>query len=72
MPTYNYRCKTCGDFEYSQSIKDNPLTTCPKCGGHEIKRLISNNVGIIFKGSGFYITDSRNSSNSASEPSQAS
>ncbi|NLM26354.1 MAG: zinc ribbon domain-containing protein [Firmicutes bacterium] len=68
MPIYDYRCTKCGDFEYSQSIKAEPLTACPKCG-NQVKRLISNNVGIIFKGSGFYITDSRqaDSNNSSSD-----
>lgn len=67
MPIYDYRCAECGDFEYSQSIKDKPLTKCPKCQ-NKVQRLISNNVGIIFKGSGFYINDSRqgNSGNSNS------
>ena len=70
MPIYNYRCKNCGDFEYSQSIKDHALTTCPKCGSNNIKHLISNNVGIIFRGSGFYINDSRKTENS--NPTKAS
>mgnify|MGYP000865800142 FL=1 len=58
MPTYDYSCAKCGKFEYFQKITEDPLTTCPKCGG-EVRRLISKNVGIIFKGSGFYITDHR-------------
>lgn len=58
MPTYDYDCSKCGKFEYFQNIKEDPLTTCPQCGG-KVKRLISKNVGIIFKGSGFYITDHR-------------
>ncbi len=59
MPTYEYECNNCGyKFEAFQSIKADPLTKCPKCGG-EVVRLISKNVGLIFKGSGFYITDYR-------------
>lgn len=58
MPTYEYRCKKCGDFEYTQSIKDQALKTCPDCG-NDVQKLISNNIGIIFKGSGFYINDSQ-------------
>ncbi|MDI3480890.1 MAG: hypothetical protein PWQ97_545 [Tepidanaerobacteraceae bacterium] len=56
MPTYIYRCKNCGDFEKEQSIKENPLRVCPTCGG-PVQRLISPNVGLVFKGSGFHITD---------------
>lgn len=56
MPTYEYRCKKCGDFEKEQSIKDSPLHVCPTCGG-PVHRLISPNVGLVFKGSGFHITD---------------
>lgn len=56
MPTYEYRCEKCGDFEKVQSIKDSPLQVCPTCGG-PVKRLISHNIGLVFKGSGFHITD---------------
>ena len=60
MPTYQYLCKDCGhEFEEFQSIVDDPLTVCPKCGG-EVHRVISGGAGLIFKGSGFYITDYRN------------
>jgi putative FmdB family regulatory protein len=58
MPTYEYMCKNCGKFEEIQRMSDEPLSQCPKCGGH-VRRLISKNVGIIFKGPGFYITDNR-------------
>jgi len=61
MPTYEYRCQSCGKFEHWQSIKDDPLTTCPTCG-QPVTRLISNNVNIIFKGPGFYATDNRSAS----------
>ncbi|HHT73316.1 MAG TPA: hypothetical protein GX008_06360 [Firmicutes bacterium] len=58
MPKYDYRCDHCGRFELEQSIKDDPVSVCPTCGG-KAERLISKNVGIIFKGSGFYVNDSR-------------
>ena len=57
MPTYDYRCTNCGhQFEAFQSMLDEPLKVCPECGG-KIERLISGGTGLIFKGSGFYITD---------------
>lgn len=62
---YDYRCNNCGQFELQQSIKDEPLTKCPTCKG-EVQRLISKNVGIVFKGSGFYINDSRAESKDSS------
>lgn len=61
MPTYEYECAKCGKtFEIFQSMKDEPLKTCPnkKCKG-KVKRLIGTGAGLIFKGSGFYITDYR-------------
>lgn len=58
MPTYDYYCSKCGQFEQFQKITEEPLTLCPHCGG-EVRRQISRNVGIIFKGSGFYVTDHR-------------
>lgn len=61
MPTYDYLCEVCGPFEEFQSISAEPLKTCPKCGA-AVKKLISKNVNIIFKGSGFYTTDNRPSS----------
>ena len=57
MPTYDYRCKSCLDeFDVFQSITEDSLKTCKKCGG-QLQRLIGKNVGISFKGSGFYVTD---------------
>lgn len=53
MPTYEYKCEKCGDFETWQSIKDNAMTACPTCGS-KVERQISANVGFVFKGSGFY------------------
>ena len=59
MPTYEYQCKTCGhQFEQTQRFSDPPLTECPKCSG-AVRRMIFP-AGVIFKGSGWYITDSRN------------
>ena len=58
MPTYEYACKSCGEhLEVAQSFKDEPLTTCPACGGP--LRKVFGTIGISFKGSGFYKTDSR-------------
>ncbi len=57
MPTYEYECAGCGRrFEIFQNITDNPLERCSQCGS-QLKRLIGNGAGIIFKGSGFYQTD---------------
>ena len=61
MPTYEYECAKCGKtFDFFQSMKDELLKTCPnkKCKG-KVKRLIGTGAGLIFKGSGFYITDYR-------------
>jgi putative FmdB family regulatory protein len=57
MATYEYKCAKCGDvFEATQKMSDAPLEKCPKCDG-PVERLISGGTGLIFKGSGFYITD---------------
>jgi putative FmdB family regulatory protein len=59
MPTYEYECTACGHvFEKFQSIKDEPLKRCPKCK-RKVRRLLGAGAGLIFKGSGFYITDYR-------------
>ena len=59
MPTYKYRCKECGhEFEVRQRMSDKSLTECPVCGG-TVRRVVGS-VGIVFKGSGFYVTDNRN------------
>ena len=61
MPIYEYQCDTCGlRFERYQHMSDKPLKDCPECDGH-VHRVIQP-VGVIFKGSGFYITDSRHKS----------
>lgn len=63
MPTYDYECGACGhSFEEFQSIKAKPIRKCPSCGKNSVKRLIGTGAGIIFKGSGFYLTDYRSES----------
>ena len=65
MPTYEYRCRECGELlEVVQSFSDDPLTECPRCSGP--LRKVFNSVGISFKGSGFYKNDSRSKSSLAS------
>ncbi len=62
MPTYQYECMDCqNQFEQFQKFSEDPLTACPSCEG-TVRRVIQN-VGVVFKGSGWYITDSRSSSN---------
>ena len=64
MPLYEYQCEDCGvRFERRQHINDDPIEICPECGGN-VHRLIYP-VGIIFKGSGFYVTDNRAKSSTA-------
>ena len=59
MPTYQYQCTDCGEaLEVRQSFTDDALTVCPNCEGN--LRKVFNAVGVVFKGSGFYRTDSRN------------
>lgn len=75
MPTYSYACTECGDkFDAIQAFSDASLTTCKKCNGR--LRKLFGNVGVVFKGSGFYRTDSReagkSSSNGSSNGSSAS
>jgi putative FmdB family regulatory protein len=62
MPTYEYECKKCSHrFEVFQSMSDEPVKKCPECG-KAVRRLVSGGVGVIFKGSGFYVTDKDKSS----------
>jgi putative FmdB family regulatory protein len=64
VPTYQYTCTECGEpLEAVQKFTDAPLTVCPACGGR--LRKVFSAVGIVFKGSGFYRTDSRNGSRAA-------
>ncbi|TME30316.1 MAG: FmdB family transcriptional regulator, partial [Chloroflexi bacterium] len=71
MPTYTYTCTACNDIvEKRQSFSDARLTTCEQCGGS--LRKVIHPVGIVFKGSGWYITDSRSSPASANGPGSSS
>jgi len=80
MPVYAYRCESCGvQFERHQSFSDNPLKRCPECNKNSLRKVIGP-VGVVFKGSGFYATDSRSTSglstpktdeNSSSEKSES-
>ena len=76
MPTYEYECRSCRHrFEEFQSITDEPLKKCPKCG-KAVRRLFVGGMGIIFKGSGFYTTDYKRSSavtggNGSSKPKES-
>jgi putative FmdB family regulatory protein len=71
MPTYQYACTECGhSFEQFQSFSEDTLTVCPVCEG-KLRKLF-NAVGVVFKGSGFYRTDSRSASSSATPASSSS
>ena len=71
MPTYQYTCTECGEpLEAVQKFSDAPLTVCPACGGR--LRKVFSAVGIVFKGSGFYRTDSRNGSSAAAPAASSS
>lgn len=64
MPVYVYQCDTCGlTFEKRQRMTEEPLVDCPECEGH-IHRIVQP-VGVVFKGSGFYVTDNRSRSSTA-------
>ena len=70
MPTYQYACTSCGDrLEVVQKFSDDPLTECPAC--HGALRKVFSPVGVVFKGSGFYKTDSRSSRSSSTASSAA-
>jgi putative FmdB family regulatory protein len=69
VPTYQYACNACGDeLEAVQSFSDPSLTECPTCGGP--LRKVFSAVGVVFKGSGFYKTDSRSASSTADKPAE--
>lgn len=76
MPTYEYECEACGHrFEEFQSITAKPLKACPECKRRKLRRLIGTGSALLFRGSGFYITDYRSSeyqSKAKSESSAAS
>ncbi|YCN56801.1 FmdB family zinc ribbon protein [Rhodococcus erythropolis] len=70
MPTYSYACTECDNrFDIVQSFSEDSLTVCPACSG-KLRKLF-NSVGIVFKGSGFYRTDSRGGSGTVSEPAKS-
>jgi putative FmdB family regulatory protein len=71
VPTYSYACTDCGNrFDEVQSFSDDALTTCPKCSGR--LRKLFGNVGVVFKGSGFYRNDSRETAKSSASASSSS
>ncbi len=68
MPIYEYKCSSCHyEFEKLQSMKDETLIKCPNCHKNTLKKLVSGGAGLIFKGSGFYITDYKSNSQSKSK-----
>ena len=71
MPTYNYYCSDCDThFSYFQKMSESPISSCENCGG-KVKRLITGGTGLIFKGSGFYLTDYKNGKKSTDNNSQS-
>ena len=71
MPTYGYKCKSCGhEFEILQKMSDPPLKTCPKCSGELQKKIYA--AGVIYKGSGYYSTDYKGSKSTDSSSSNGS
>ena len=71
MPTYEYRCTSCGNhLDVFQRIDEEPLRTCAECGGD--LRKVFHPAGIVFKGSGFYATDSRRSTKSSDDKADSS
>lgn len=71
MPIYSYRCQACGnEFDVRQSFTDDALTVCEACGG-ELRKLLGN-VGVVFKGSGWYSTDVNKTSKAAGRPTASS
>lgn len=72
MPTYDYECENCGHtFDAFQAMSDDPLKKCPACGKNSLRRLIGGGLGVIFKGSGFYVTDSKSSSSGTKKSEKA-
>jgi len=68
MPTYEYICDECGHkFDKFQTISADPISICPVCGKNSVRRLLTGGSGLIFKGSGFYITDYKNKKSGKTE-----
>ena len=68
MPTYDYICNDCEKiYEYFQSMSDAPIKICPGCNRNSLRRVISGGTGLIFKGSGYYLTDYKNKKTQSSE-----
>lgn len=68
MPTYDYICNDCEKiYEYFQSMSDAPIRECPECKRNSLRRVISGGTGLIFKGSGYYLTDYKNKKKQSSE-----
>jgi putative FmdB family regulatory protein len=73
MPTYDYLCNQCGHrFEFFQRMNDAVLVACPNCHHDALQRLIGAGAGLLFKGSGFYLTDYRKSSSSPAKAGNSS
>jgi len=73
MPTYDYHCDACGhQFEAFQSMKDDALTMCPQCAQDALRRIITGGAGVIFKGSGFYVNDSKSGGAAKTTPKKTS
>jgi putative FmdB family regulatory protein len=71
MPVYTYECEECGvHFDARQKFSDDPITECPECGGHTHR--VPQAVGVVFKGSGWYVKDSRGTNNLAVPPKKES
>ena len=72
MPTYDYECKECGKtLEIFQKMSEAPLKKCPACGKLKLQRLMGPGAGLLFKGSGFYITDNRSAAYKAQEKAES-
>jgi putative FmdB family regulatory protein len=73
MPLYQYRCRECGfDLEARQKFSDDPLQECPNCGAPQGLQRVIQSAGIVFKGSGFYINDSKGSKREVTAPAKKS
>ena len=69
MPNYDYKCLACNHlFETFHAMSESPKLSCPACGATETQKQLGSGAGIVFKGSGFYVTDYKNKSQSSAEP----